>query len=252
MILSNPLPMTSLGEIADSVLDEVDNEISRKAAIRLINQELGSICTKREWNFFYQTTTGTLLPMDITTGKSTLVLPSHIKKVFRIYVVSSEPQIGMEVYSSNPQYNETEYEQGTHYDLFYNETTLLWSAVFKNFGNTANVTCGIDYYLEPLRLYADDDRTKVPERFANVIVLAVLRRAKLKLMDVNEAVLHDRQFKEELQSMIDDDAREHDLPKQMKPNRSQSRDEYNQYFKDQRNGEDGLNGMGTALTTRYS
>lgn len=241
--------MTSLGEIADAVIDEVDGEMSRKAVIRLINQELGSICTKREWNFFYQTLTATALPMDLTTGRSICVLPAHLKKVFRIYLATSEPTT---VTSQNPIYNETDYEQGPNYDLFFDETTMLWTALFKNLGNTGDVTLNIECYLEPLRLYSDTDRTKIPERFANVIVLATLRRAKIKLMDTSEAILHDRQFKEELQSMIDDDAREHDLPKQMAPNRGQSRDEYNQYYKGQRNGEDGMNGMGIALTTRYS
>ena len=234
MNFSTPLPATCLGQIVSDVLDEVDNEVSPKQIVRWVNLELGSLSAKREWNFFFKYGTAvTLGIMDSTTFESIMVLPRHMKKIFRIYV------------------DQTKFEQGTNYEVVWDGKNNIWNAIFKNYGNSTVTNMYLDYYMEPRCLSKDDDETEVPSCFANVITLAVLRRAKIKLMDTDEAIMHDRQYKEELTSMIDDDAREHDLPSTLQPSRHQTPDEYSQYLHGQLYGENGLNGMGVALTHRY-
>jgi hypothetical protein len=229
-VLTTPPAMSTLGEIVRMVRADTDGEIKDQLLKDWINAELGSISTKREWNFFYRLGSVTLPAAD-AAGLAVLTLPAHLKKLIRIRTNNSNftnDASGMLW---------VEFEQGRHYDLSYSATTGLWTATFSNLGNSFTIDMAVEYYMEPTRLVAEDDDTAVPLRFVNVVVLAVSRRAKRKLMDIQESVLDERQYKEELQSMIDDDAREHDLPKQMQPSRNQSRDEYASYYDDERLGE---------------
>jgi hypothetical protein len=219
-----------LGEILRIVRADTDGEIKDQLLKDWINIELGSISSRREWNFFYKLGTATLSVMDADSN-STLVLPAHLKKLISIKTNNQNLTF------DTTQMTWIEFEQGRHYDLSYDATMGLWTATFRGFGNTATIDMAIEYYMEPTRLVKEDDDTAVPLRFINVVVLAVTRRAKRKLMDIQESVLDDKQYKEDLQSMIDDDAREHDRPKQMQPSRNQSRDEYQDYYNDQRMGD---------------
>jgi hypothetical protein len=228
--LSTPPSMSTLGEVVKAVQAETDYEVKPDKIVRFVNQELGSLSTKREWTFFYQTTTATLGIAD-ANGESSLPLPLHMKKLFQISTTApaiSGDEAGKQVIT---------FEQDIHYRLTYDSSTSRWTATFFNIGNTATQTMIIEYYMQPVRLIAETDDTKIPERFANVLILATNRRVKRYLMDIQESVLDDRQFKEELQSMIDDDAREQDLPKQMRPNKGQAREEFGDDFNDQKNGE---------------
>lgn len=231
MNLSTPPNYNTLGQLRKVVTDETDGEINSDTINRWINLEIFSISAKREWSFFLQTGTANIGIMNTTTNISVLPLPTYMSKLFRIYMMPSILNIGA---SSGAQ---IEFKQGTNYELYYDSTTKIWNAWFRNLGNTTTLEVWLEYYLDPTKLVANADAAVIPERFANVVILGVTARAKQYLMDMSESVLDRNRQKELLQEMVDFDARQPDLPQQMSPNKGQSRDDYAHYLNGQRTGD---------------
>jgi hypothetical protein len=220
----------TFAEVRDSVLAELDNQITQALVTMWINQEMRTLCTKREWNFFIAETAGSVGVAD-ANGESTLNLPVGTKKLIEIY--TRAPDITGDASAAT----KVTFTQGRHYRLIYDTTAGYYKAIFFNLGNTSAQSVVISFFCNPIDMTGTSDTIRMPMRFANVLSLATLRRCYRKLGDIQESILSDRQFKEELQSMIDDDAREHDLTKTLLPNRGQSREEYQEYLNDQRLGE---------------
>lgn len=212
-------PVNSLGDLRAFVQAEIDNEISANLIDLYINVEIQYLTTRREFNNLFKRDTATLLAKN-ASGISILELPTDLKKIFSI--TSKDQNLTQD---SNAQAIQ-EFKQGYHYELFWNETRKAFDAHFDTVGNTTNLTVQIDYYVQAARLLGDSNFTRIAVFYTNVILLGVLKRCYRKLGDLNEWELTDRDYKEALQAMIDDDAREHDLPQQMSPSRRQGREEY--------------------------
>ena len=224
--LGNPPAQNTLGQIRDEVQAEIDFEVNGNLIDRWINREIESLTTKREFSHFFKRSTAILGTQDPDTGISILPLPADLKKVFSI---STKDQNFTE--DTTNQQREL-FRQGYHYELFWNVTRGAWDGQFKvgSVGSTNTTLMDIDYYLKSARLLGDDDITRIAEFYSNVIALGVLKRCYRKLGDMTEYEITAKEYKTELQSMIDDDAREQDLPEQMSPSRRQGADEYTDYL----------------------
>jgi hypothetical protein len=212
-------PVNSLGELRSVIQAEIDNEISARLIDVYVNLEIQYLSTRREFNHFFKRTTGTLKAKN-PDGVSILELPDDLKKTFSI--TSRDQNLTGDTAAQAIQ----EFRQGYHYELFWNETRKAFDAHFDTVQNTTDLTVQIDYYVMGSRLLNDSEFTRIATFYTNVIILGVLKRCYRKLGDLNEWELTDRDYKEAVQAMIDDDAREHDLPQVMSPSRHQGREEY--------------------------
>lgn len=230
--LGTPDAQNVLGQLREEVIATIDDEIDGNLIDRWINRVIEQLSGVREFSFFFQRADATLGAAD-STGIRILPLPADLKKLF--LVLTKDSVITQDTSAATKAI----FEQGKHFDLFWNLTRKAFDARFfplsgANINDpvpaTTTIAMEIEYYILPSRLLLDGSQTRIPVWFTDVIIQGVLMKCYKKLGDLQEYVLTEREFNKLVRQMNDDDAREPALPGQMAPNRNQTQEEYGNYL----------------------